>query len=49
MRHYTEVVSKEWKDLPDNKKNQYQRTAEKEQEKHKQAKANWEAKHMVAA
>jgi len=45
----SKVVSKEWKELPDGKKNQYQRTAEKEQEKHKIAKANWEAKHIVAA
>jgi len=47
----SKVVSQEWKQLSDAKRNQYQRTAEKEQEKHKIAKANWEAKHggLVAA
>lgn len=42
------VVSSQWKELPDGKKNAYIRTAEKEQEKHRVAKANWEAKHLVA-
>jgi len=42
------VVSKEWKELSDAKKNQYVRTAEKEQEKHRIAKATWEAKNLAA-
>lgn len=41
------LVSKEWKDLSDAKKKQYQRVAEKEQEKHRVAKANWEAKQSL--
>lgn len=41
------VVSAEWKELPEGKKNGYIRTAEKEQEKHRIAKASWEAKHLV--
>lgn len=41
------LVSKEWKELADSKKNQYMRTAEKEQEKHRVAKANWEAKQAL--
>ena len=41
------VVSSEWKELPDGRKNAYIRTAEKEQEKHRVAKANCEAKHLV--
>ena len=42
------VVSAEWKELPEGKKNAYIRTAEKEQEKHRQAKASWEAKHLAS-
>lgn len=37
-------VSEEWKALPDNKKGTYQRQAVKEQEKHRMAKASWDAK-----
>ena len=40
----SQVVSREWKELSDAKKNTYIRTAEKEQEKHRVLKANWEAK-----
>ena len=42
------MVSSEWKELPENKKQQYVRNAEKEQERHKVLKAQWEAKHPVA-
>ena len=42
------LVSKEWKELSDSKKAQYQRIAEKEQEKHRVAKQNWEAKQSLA-
>ncbi len=44
----SKVVSSEWKELPENKKQQYVRNAEKEQERHKVLKAQWEAKHPVA-
>ena len=44
----SKVVSSEWKELPENKKQQYVRNAEKEQEKHRVLKAQWEAKHPVA-
>jgi hypothetical protein len=44
----SQVVSREWKELTDAKKNAYIRTADKEQEKHRVAKANWEAKNMVS-
>ena len=41
------MVSAEWKDLPEAKVNGYKRNAEKEQDKHRLAKASWEAKHLV--
>ena len=44
----SKVVSSEWKELPENKKQQYVRNAEKEQERHRVLKAQWEAKHPVA-
>ena len=40
-------VSREWKELPDNKRNAYMRPAEKEQDKHRMAKASWEAKNTI--
>jgi len=43
----SQMVSKEWKELAEAKKVQYQRTAEKEQEKHRVAKAQWEAKQVL--
>ena len=43
----SQVVSREWKELSDAKKNTYIRTAEKEQEKHRVLKANWEAKNLL--
>jgi hypothetical protein len=43
----SQVVSAEWKDLPEAKVNGYKRNAEKEQDKHRLAKASWEAKHLV--
>ena len=43
----SQMVSKEWKELAETKKVQYQRTAEKEQEKHRVAKAQWEAKQVL--
>jgi hypothetical protein len=45
----SQMVSKEWKELAETKKVQYQRTAEKEQEKHRVAKAQWEAKQVLEA
>ena len=44
----SKVVSQEWKELSEMKKNAYVKTAEKEQAKHREAKAQWEAKHPVA-
>lgn len=41
------LVSQEWKELPDAKKNPYKRIADKEQEKHRVAKVNWEAKQSL--